>query len=169
MTVLAHAVGAKGGFKKVASDRLSATQGNYAIVVPRAPGTWQFKVSYKDPNQVYGATTRTVKVTIGAAPATHVTAPSLTQQKGHLTIGGAVGPAAVGAAKVELLGLNTTPGAPVGFKVLGTVNAQGRCDEVHAPRDRQARRSLGPAARVRAARSGSELLGTEDSRRKMSA
>ena len=62
----AAAVGKKGGFRKVASARLAATQGNFAVSVSLAAGTWQIKVTFADPRQVVAASSRTVKVTIGA-------------------------------------------------------------------------------------------------------
>jgi len=121
VTVLARAAGKKGAFKKVASGRLAATQGNFAVSAPLAAGRWQVEVRFQDRGQVYAATSRAVTVTIGGKPASSVGLHSASAKKGKLTVRGTVSPAAASGAKVELLGLNTTPGAPSRFKVLGTV------------------------------------------------
>jgi tungstate transport system substrate-binding protein len=120
VTVFARAVGKKGAFHKVARERLAATQGNFALSIPLAAGAWQLKVKFEDPKQVVGASSRTVTVTVGAMPSTGVSLRSLKATKGAVTVGGAVAPAGVSGAKVELVGLNTTPGAPARFKVLAT-------------------------------------------------
>jgi len=120
VAVFAHAVGKKGGFRKVASTRLAATQGNFAISVPLTAGTWQVKVTFSDPRQVVAASARAVKVTIGPAPASGVSLGSVKSGKGAFTARGSVRPAATSGAKVELLALNTTPGAPARFRVLAT-------------------------------------------------
>jgi tungstate transport system substrate-binding protein len=121
VTVFARAVGKKGAFKKVATDRLGTTQGNYAISVPLAAGSWEVKVKFQDKGQVVAASSRTVTVTIAAAPTSSVRLSSAKAKKAALTVGGTVSPGAASGAKVELLGLNSTPGAPTRFKDLGTV------------------------------------------------
>jgi tungstate transport system substrate-binding protein len=120
VTVLAQAVGTKGAFHKVASLRLSATQGNFALSVPLRAGAWQLKVKFADANQVVAADSRTVRVNVGAKPSARVSLRSLKVTKGAVTVGGGVTPPGVSGAKVELLALNTTPGAPARFKVLAT-------------------------------------------------
>jgi hypothetical protein len=70
---------------------------------------------------VVAASSRTVTVTIAAAPTSSVRLSSAKAKKAALTVGGTVSPGAASGAKVELLGLNSTPGAPTRFKDLGTV------------------------------------------------
>jgi tungstate transport system substrate-binding protein len=120
VTVLARAVGKNGAFKKVATDRLAATQGTFAVSVALAAGAWDVKVTFQDRGQVVPAGSRTVRVTIGPKPATSISLRSATSSKGALRVTGAFTPAALSGAKVESLGLNTTPGAPARFKVLGS-------------------------------------------------
>ena len=121
VTVFARVVGKKGAFHKVGSVRLAATQGNFAVSLPLKPGSWELKVIYKDPRQVVAASARTVRVTIGAAPSSKVSLRSLKVTKnGAVTVGGAVTPAGVSGAKVELVALNTAPGALVRLKVLAS-------------------------------------------------
>ena len=121
VTVFARAVGKKGAFHKVASARLAATQGNFAVSAPLGAGAWQIKVRYQDPRQVVAAGSRTVNVTVAPRPASRVSLRSLQVTKqGAVTVGGAVAPAGVSGAKLELVALNTAPGAPVRFKVLAT-------------------------------------------------
>ena len=121
VTVLGRAAGTKGPFKKVAFERLAATQGNFAISGPLAAGGWQVEVKFQDRGQVFAATSRPVTVRIGGKPASSASLRSASARNGKLTVGGAVSPAAASGAQVEVLGLNTTPGAPTRFKVLGTV------------------------------------------------
>ncbi|HEY4829245.1 MAG TPA: substrate-binding domain-containing protein [Solirubrobacteraceae bacterium] len=120
VTVLARAVGKKGAFKKVGSDRLATNQGNFAVSVRLAAGKWQVKVKFSDPGQVVAASSGTATVTIAGKPASSVRLSSAKQKNGSLTVGGSASPAGASGSKVELLGLNTTPGAPTRFKVLGT-------------------------------------------------
>jgi tungstate transport system substrate-binding protein len=120
VTVLARSAGSKKAFKKATSERLAATQGNFAISVPLAAGRWQVKVKFQDPGQVVAASSSTATVTVGGKPSSSVSLSSAKAKKGTLTVGGTVSPAGASGSKVELLGLNTTPGAPTRFKVLGT-------------------------------------------------
>ncbi len=121
VAVLVRAVGKKGRFRRVGSVRLRATQGNFAVSAPLGARAWQIKVHYQDPGQVVAAGSRTVRVRIGPAPSSRVRLRSLkVTRTGAVTIRGAVTPAAASGAKLELLGLNTTPGAAARFKVLAT-------------------------------------------------
>jgi tungstate transport system substrate-binding protein len=123
VTVLARRVGKKGGFRKVAAERLAASQGNFAISAPLAAGRWEVRVKFQDPNQgVVAATSRTVKVTIGPKPASSVRLASVKTRTGGFTVSGSASPAGESGAKVELLRLNTAPGAPARFSVLGKAN-----------------------------------------------
>lgn len=131
VTVLARATGSKGAFKKIAADRLAATQGNFVILVPRATGSWQIKVKFSDRKQVVDATSKTVTVAVGAPSAASVRLRSVkATKKGALTVTGTVAPAALSGAKVELLALNTTPGAPARFKVLATAKLKSGTTKV---------------------------------------
>ena len=120
VAVFARAVGKKGAFRKVATQRLGATQGNFAISVPRAPGSWNVKVKFTDPMQVVAASSKLVKVTVGPKPTSRVSLRSVKAKKAALTVTGAAAPAGEAGAKVELLALDTATGAPARFKVLGT-------------------------------------------------
>ncbi len=74
VAVFARAAGKQGAFKKIATDRLTTDQGNFAISVPLAAGAWHVKVEFRDPKDgVVAATSRTVTVTIGPKPASSVT------------------------------------------------------------------------------------------------
>jgi ABC-type tungstate transport system permease subunit len=117
VTVLAHK-GAKGHFKTVASDQLGASDGNFALAVPLKAGKWHVKVQFADPNQLVGATSRTVKVTVGAKPSTRVSLGAATVSGTSLTASGQVKPAASAkGVKVELLALNTAGGTAASFGV----------------------------------------------------
>ncbi len=123
VTVFARAVGAKGAFKKVATDRLATSQGNFAISAPLGAGAWDVKVKFQDPKQgVVAATSRTVRVTIGPKPASSLRLGSVKTLKGGFTLSGSATPAGESGAKIELLRLNATPGAPARFSVFGTTN-----------------------------------------------
>jgi ABC-type tungstate transport system permease subunit len=120
VAVFARAVGKKGAFRKVATQRLGATQGNFAISVPRAAGSWNFKVKFTDSKQVVAASSKTVKVTIGPKPTSRVSLGSVKAKAPSLTVKGSAAPAGEAGAKVELLALNTASGAATRFKVLKT-------------------------------------------------
>jgi hypothetical protein len=120
VAVFARAVGKKGAFKKVATQRLATSQGNFAISVPLAAGAWNIKVKFQDPKQgVVAATSRTVKVTIAAKPASSVKLTSVKTRKGGFTLSGAARPSGESGAKIVLLRLNTAPGAPARFGQFG--------------------------------------------------
>ncbi len=120
VAVFARAVGKHGAFGKIATQRLGATQGNFAISVPRAAGAWNFKVKFTDPRQVVAASSKTVKVTVAAKPASRVSLGSVKAKNARLTVTATAAPAGQTATKIELLALNTATGAPTRFKVLGT-------------------------------------------------
>lgn len=131
VTVFARAVGTKGGFKKIATDRLATTQGNFAISVPLAPGGWELKVKFQDPKQgVVAATSRTVTVTIGPKPASSVSLSSLKTRKGGFTLSGTTAPSGESGTKIELLRLNATPGRPARLTVFATANLGAGKDRV---------------------------------------
>jgi hypothetical protein len=123
VTVFARAVGGKGAFKKVAVDHLTTTQGNFAVSVPLAAGGWDVKVKFQDPKDgLVAVTSRTVRATIGPAPATSVDLTSLKTHKGGFTLTGSASPSGESGARVELLRLNVTPGASARFTASGSAN-----------------------------------------------
>ena len=123
VTVFARAVGKTGAFRKVATDRLATSQGNFAISVPLAAGGWDVKMKFQDTKQgVVAATSRTARATIGPTPASSVRLSSLKTRKGGFTLSGTATPPGESGAKVELLRLNATPGAPLRFGVFGSAN-----------------------------------------------
>jgi uncharacterized protein YfaS (alpha-2-macroglobulin family) len=119
VAVFARAVGKKGPFRKVATQRLGTTQGNFAISVSRPAGSWDIKVKFTDARQVVAASSKTVRVKVGANPASRVSLHSV-KTKGGVTVSGTAAPAGKAGAKVELLALNTASGAPARFRVLKT-------------------------------------------------
>ena len=120
VTVLARAFGKKGSFHKVASERLSATQGHFAVLAPLRQGNWQVEATFQYAGGVAAASS-TVNVSVGAAPTSSATIRSVHAKKGKLTIAAGVAPAAgPSGGKVVVLGLDTATGAPAGFKVLGS-------------------------------------------------
>ena len=130
MTVFARAVGKKGAFRKVATDRLATGQGNFAISVP-SPRALERHVTFQDPKQgVVAATSRTVNVTISSKPASSISLHSVKGTRGGFTLAGNASPSGESGAKIELLRLNTTPGAPARFTVFGTANLGAGKDKV---------------------------------------
>ncbi|MGA8335797.1 MAG: substrate-binding domain-containing protein [Solirubrobacteraceae bacterium] len=123
VTVLARAGGKTGAFKRVATERLATTQGNFAISVPLAAGGWEVKVKFQDPKQgIVAVISRTVKVTITPGPASSVSLNSVNPRKGGFRLFGTASPSGESGAKIELLRLNATPGAPARFTVFGIAN-----------------------------------------------
>ncbi len=161
MTVLAK--GAKGRFKKVATHRLGSADGNFAVSVNAKPGTWRYKVTYADRRQVVGATSRTVKVTVRAKPSSSVKLGAVKVSNGRVTVAATVSPKAPrSGAKVELLVLKTTGGAPR-FVTVGSASVKGRAKvTLHGKLARE--NTLGAGARLRAEGPALELLGVEDGR-----
>jgi len=124
VTVLAK--GAKGSFRKVATQRLGSSAGNFAVAVKAKPGKWRYKVTYADPKQVVGTTSKTVKVTVGAKPASSVTLGSVKVSGGHVTVNAAVNPKATKpGAKVALLAFKATGGSPR-FATIASATTKGK-------------------------------------------
>jgi tungstate transport system substrate-binding protein len=119
VTVLARALGKKGSFRRTASERLGTSQGNFAIPAPLRRGDWQIQVRFQYPGGV-AVNSSPVSLSVGAAASSSATVQSVHAGKGKLTISAAVAPGAPPGAKVVVLGLNTTAGAPARFQVLGT-------------------------------------------------
>ncbi len=131
VTVFARAVGKQGAFRKVATDHLATSQGNYAISVPLAAGNWNVKVKFQDPKQgVVAATSRTTKVAIAAKPASSIRLASVKTRKGGFTLTGAASPSGESGATIVLLKLGTAPGAPARFTKFGTASFGAGKDKV---------------------------------------
>ncbi len=131
VTVFVRAVGKHGAFRKVATDHLATSQGNYAVLAPLAAGSWNVKVKFQDPKQgVVAATSRTVKVTIAPKPASGVRLTSVNTRKGGFTLTGAASPSGESGAKIVLLRLNTAPGKPAQFTKFATANLGAGKDKV---------------------------------------
>ena len=118
IAVFARAAGKKGRFRRVATERLGTTQGNFAISVSRPAGSWNFKVKFTDAKQVVAASSKTVRVKIGPKPTSRVSLRSVKAKRATLTVSGTAAPAGKPRAKVELLALNAASGAPARFRVL---------------------------------------------------
>ncbi|HEY2316666.1 MAG TPA: substrate-binding domain-containing protein [Solirubrobacteraceae bacterium] len=124
VTLLARAV--KGGFRKVATHRLGSGDGNFAVLVGAKPGKWQYKVTYADPRQVVGATSKTIKLTVGAKPASSVKLASARAASGKVTVSAVASPTAPkSGAKVELLAFKATTGAPR-FATIASASIKGK-------------------------------------------
>ncbi|MBV9414196.1 MAG: hypothetical protein JO363_04380, partial [Solirubrobacterales bacterium] len=122
VSVLARKLGSKGKFRTVAVGRLTAAQGNFAVSAPLRAGDWQVAVRFQYAGHRVVADAHTVNVSVGAPSATGASLRSVHAGKGRLTISAAVTPAASsGGAKVVVLGVNTTPGAPAILQALGHV------------------------------------------------
>jgi ABC-type tungstate transport system permease subunit len=122
VTVLARKLGSKGTFRTVAVARLGATQGNFAVSAPLRAGDWQVGVRFQYAGHLVVAGAQTVNVSVGAPSASGASLRSAHARKRRLTISAAVTPAASSAeAKVVVLGVNTTQGAPAILQVLGHV------------------------------------------------
>jgi len=122
VTVFARAVAETGAFKRVASAPLATSQGNFAALAPLAAGSWEVMVKFRDGQQVVTATSRTVKVTIGAKPASSITITSLKVKGKRFTLVGSTLPPGESGAKIQLLMLNTAPGTPARFVVFGSTS-----------------------------------------------
>jgi len=119
VAVLARPKRSKKHFKAVATERLAAGEGNFAVLVPLAARSWQLEAKFSDPKRVLGSTSPTLSISVGAAPAARVKLLSLKIIDGSLLVGGTVKPAAPrGGAAVELLALDTTAGAPASLRDL---------------------------------------------------
>ena len=105
--------GGHGRFRKVALNRLGSSDGNFATIASLAPGAWQIKVSYADGRQVIGATSKTIRLTVGPAPATHTSLHGASVHAGRLTASGTISPAAAPAGvTIRLVAIKLTGGAP---------------------------------------------------------
>ena len=112
VTVYARHAG-HGRYRKVAFDRLGSSDGNFATIATLAPGAWQLKVAYADRHQVIGATSKTIRVTVGPRPSASTALRQVTVRKGRVTATGAIRPAAAHTGvTIRLVALKLTGGAP---------------------------------------------------------
>lgn len=113
VTILARQVGSKKGFKKIATDKLAASDANFAVVAKLAPGKWLIQAKYQDPKQVVAAPARAATVTVKPKPKTSVSFKSVKVSKGSVTLSGTIKPAAAkGGATIEVLAMKTAGGPP---------------------------------------------------------
>ena len=118
VTVFARPAGSRRRMRKVAAARLAPSQSNFAVLVPLEAGRWQIKVSYKDPRQVVGCR-QPGGVGHDRTCAGHEYQLALDEVKAPIAQAGGGGqPRAVWGRQIELLALNTAPGAPARFRVL---------------------------------------------------
>ena len=131
LTVFARAAGTRGAFRKIATDRLDTSQGNFAILVPLAAGSWNIKVKFQDPKQgIVPVTSRAVEVTIAPTPASSIGVTSVKIRKGGFTLTAAASPSGESGAKIALLKLSTAPGAPARFTTFGSASLGAGKDKV---------------------------------------
>ena len=128
VVVTARPAGSKGGFKRVATDRLSANDGNFAVAVPLAAGRWQFKLKFSDGKRIVAATSTAKTGTVGARAATSVALRSVNVKNGNVTITGSI---SAGGGKVALLALRTTGGA-ARFGTVARAKVSGSRFTLHA-------------------------------------
>jgi tungstate transport system substrate-binding protein len=115
VTLYAKQFGSKKGFTKLATDKLAASDANFAVVLSKlGKGTWLVEAKYSDPGQVVAAQARTVKVTVGSKPKTSISFGSVKVAKGgKLTVSGTIKPGAPsGGATIEVLAMKTAGGPP---------------------------------------------------------
>ena len=124
LAVFARPKGSKHAFKKVATDRLGASDGNFAVAVPLKAKKWQFKVTFADPKQVVATTSRVMTVKIGKKPAATVSVRSLKVKNGKLTLTAGVKPKGAAGAKVKLFALNTAAGSPAKFSPIASAKVK---------------------------------------------
>ena len=119
--VLARRNGSKGAFKQIATDRLAANDGNFAIAVALKTNRWQIKVRAQDPKQVVSTTSKTITAGVTATrPPAGVTVRSLSVSKSAgLTLTAGVKPS-TSSGKVQLLAMNTSAGKAARFGVFAT-------------------------------------------------
>lgn len=110
VTILGRKAGAK-KYRKLTTDRLKSTDGNFAAVVKLAKGRWQLQAKYADPKQVVAAKARTTTVKVAPKSTTSVSWKSLKSKKGALTVNAKLTPKAPKGATVTLLALKTTGGS----------------------------------------------------------
>jgi hypothetical protein len=128
VAVLARPAGSKHGFKRVATDRLSANDGNFAVAVALAAGRWQFKLKFSDGKRIVAATSKVKTGTVGTRAATSVSLRSVKVSSGKVTVTGSV---SAGGGKVALLALRTTGGA-ARFGTVARANVSGSKFTLHA-------------------------------------
>jgi tungstate transport system substrate-binding protein len=109
VTISGRPAGSKKGYKKLATVKLAATDGNFAAAPKLAPGNWQFKAVFADTGQVTTSPAKTVTFKLGAKPTTSVSRDSTTVSGQFVKVPATVKPrAAAKGGTVKLLVLKAT-------------------------------------------------------------
>ena len=109
VTISRRPAGSKRAYKKLATVKLAATDGNFAATPKLAPGNWQFKAVFADPGQVTTSPAKTVTFKLGAKPKTSVSRDSTTVKGQVVKVPATVKPrAAANGGTVKLLVLKAT-------------------------------------------------------------
>jgi ABC-type tungstate transport system permease subunit len=122
VNVLARPTGSKLHYTLVGTDRLGASDSNFALAVKLGAGRWQIEVKYQDPKHVIATTSRSITVTIGTKPAVNISLSSAKAKNGIVTAS-SLGP--LNGGKVELLAFQTSGGA-ARVRRGATAEAKGR-------------------------------------------
>jgi tungstate transport system substrate-binding protein len=108
VTISGRPAGSK-SYKKLATVKLAATDGNFAAAPKLAPGKWQFKAVFADAGQVRTSPSETVTFTLGAKPKTSVSRDSTKVSGSSIKVPATVKPrAAAKGGVVKLLVLKAT-------------------------------------------------------------
>ena len=121
VVISARPLGSKHGYRKLTTNHLSGSDGNFASVVTLAKGRWQIRATFQDPKQVVAARARTTVVTVAGRSSTGVSWTSLKSRKGSLTVSAKLRPAAPKGATVRLLAFKTTSGSSPTFNQVAKV------------------------------------------------
>jgi ABC-type tungstate transport system permease subunit len=121
VTLLARPAGSHGAFKQVATSKLGAGDGSYALEGALKPGRWSVEVTFADPTQVLPATAAPERITVPSKPQAAI-ALKFSIAAGKATVTGSVRPGAAG--KVELLAMNASAGAGAGLSPVATATAR---------------------------------------------
>jgi len=109
VTISGRPLGSKKGYKKLATVKLAATDGNFAAALKLAPGKWQFKTVFGDPGQVTTSPAKTATFKLGTKPKTSVSLKSVKLSGQTVKVAGALKPTPTAAGgTVKLLVLKAT-------------------------------------------------------------
>ena len=169
MTILARPQGSKNAFSDVGGGSLTTGQSTFGFSGGVRPGKWQVEVSYSDPGRLLSSTSTSLNVTVPAASTT-VSFNKISVKNGNLTVSGKLSqePDGVerpghparpahddGQAQQHQEGqAQEHPSRPARAVRRGRIqladarDRQVRQDDVHDPRQAQARLPLGHPARV---------------------
>ena len=109
VTISGRPAGSKKGYKKLATVKLAANDGNFAAAPKLDPGNWQFKAVFADTGQVTTSPAKTVTFKLGAKPKTSVSRDSTKVSGQFVKVPATVKPrAASKGGVVKLLVLKAT-------------------------------------------------------------